>query len=394
MPLFRYEAIGPQGKSLASVIDADSLSAAKDKLRKQNIFVVSLTPLSSRKKSLKLSSAMLLSFTRELSQLLHAGLPLYESLITIEEKYRKSKVHPLFLDLCDHLKSGALFSSILKRYPTSFGPIYLAMIQIGEKSGNLSFATSCLYQLLTKQQKLKKQLIAALTYPALLGAFCFCIVCGLLFFMVPTMQDLFEGRALHPMTAAVLGLSQWLTKNRFVLGFGLLSGIASLTYCLKTERLRQFLEKISLKIPYLKTLILDSNWARFFQVAGLLLKGGIPLVDALRLSMEVLTSSYLKGVMKRAESGILEGKRLSDLLKDVPHVPPVVARMFALAEETGKMDDAFKSLAEIYEEELEKHLLQLTTYLQPALLILLGAIVGVVILSILLPLTDVSSFLS
>ncbi len=394
MPLFRYEAVGSNGKSLESVIDADSLAAARERLRKQHIFVVSLEPLKKRTKQLKLSNPLLQSFTRELSQLLRAGLPLYESLVTIEEKYRKTTVHPLFLDLCDHLKAGALFSSILKRYPGSFGPIYLAMVQVGEKSGNLPFAIECLYQLLTKQQKLKKELLAALTYPALLGVFCFFIVCGLLFFMVPAMQELFEGRPLHPMTATVLALSRWLTCNASVLA-ATLAGMALVgIYAFKQKKTRLFIEGVSLKLPYVKTLILDSNWVRFFRVSGLLLKGGLPLVETLQLAQYVLTSERLKSVVERAEAGVLEGKRLSEVLRIDPIVPPLVSRMFALAEETGKMGEALENLADIYEEEVGKHLSQLTTYLQPALLILLGAIVGVVILSILLPLTDVSSFLS
>ena len=139
MPLFQYSAVTTKGKSIKGVIDADSLLVARSKLRNQQILVTTVTLLQSKQDQLTLAPPMLLSFTRELSQLLKAGLPLYESLLTIEEKHVSHKAHSLFLDLCDHLKEGAPLSSALKRYPATFDRIYLSMVQVAEESGNLSY---------------------------------------------------------------------------------------------------------------------------------------------------------------------------------------------------------------------------------------------------------------
>ncbi len=123
MPLYRYQAVTAEGRPIKGVIDADSLPVAKERLRKQQILVTSVTALQGKQQRLHLPPTMLLVFTREIFQLLKAGLPLYESLLTIEEKYRKHKAHPLFLDLCDHLKGGAALSSALKKYPETFDKI-------------------------------------------------------------------------------------------------------------------------------------------------------------------------------------------------------------------------------------------------------------------------------
>lgn len=392
MPLFRYRALATDGKAFNGVIDADSLNVAKERLRKQQMLVTHVELLKSSSQEIMLPSHLLLMFTRELSQLLSAGLPLYESLVTIEEKYRRHKSHPLLLDLCDHLKGGSCLSTALKRYPKTFNQIYLSLVQVAEQSGNMAYVFKQLAELISRQQKLKKQLFSALAYPAFLGLFCLVIVSGLIFFVIPSMADLFEDRAIHPLTQLVLTISKWVNANVYwLLATGLSSAVA-IVIALRQKNTQLFLQKKSLQIPFLKSVLLHSSLVRFCQATAILLTGGVPLLEALNLSQQVMKNLSLQAAVKEAEKKIIEGQRLSAAFKNSTLIPPLVTRMLATAEETGKMGDAFLSLAVIYEEEVEKHLSQLNTFLQPAMLILLGAIVGIVILSILLPLTDVSSF--
>lgn len=391
MPLYRYQAVSESGKSIKGVIDADSLLVAKERLRKQQILITSILLLQNKENQLSLPKPLLMAFTRELAQLLKAGLPLYESLLTIEEKYRKHKSHPLFLDLCDHLKNGSSFSSALKRYPATFDRIYLSMVQVAEQSGNIAAVFEQLAQLIARQQKLKKQLSSALIYPSFLALFCLFAVCGLLFFVVPSMKELFEGRALHPITATVIAISNAATAHATLLVAFFITLALSLFFAVRTPRGKVFLYEMSLKLPIAKTLLLHSALVRLCRSLSMLLGGGVPLLEALALSRNVVKSPLIEAAIASAEKKVAQGERLSAAFKDAA-LPPLVLRMLALSEETGKMNEAFFHLAEIYEEEMEKHLSQLTTFLQPALLITLGAVVGLVVLSILLPLTDVSSF--
>jgi general secretion pathway protein F/type IV pilus assembly protein PilC len=154
------------------------------------------------------------------------------------------------------------------------------------------------------------------------------------------------------------------------------------------------LYELCLKLPLIKTLLLHSALVRFCRSLAMLLEGGVPLLDALALSRHILKSPLLEASILQAEKRVGQGERLSAAFRGAPLIPSLVLRMLSLAEETGKMGDAFYHLSEIYDEEMEKHLAQLSTFLQPALLITLGAIVGLVVLSILLPLTDVSSFMA
>jgi general secretion pathway protein F/type IV pilus assembly protein PilC len=394
MALFHYRAVAVSGKNISGVIDADSMDGAKERLHKQKILVTQLHQIKESKEKIDLKPALLLAFTRELSQLLRAGLPLYESLLTIEEKYKRHEAHPLFLDLCDHLKSGHSLSSALKRYPKSFDRVYLAMVAAAEESASLSGAFEQLSLLISKQQKLKKQLLAATAYPLFLACFCLLVVCGLLFFVIPSMKELFEDRQLHPLTKTVLAISGWVNTNGLLLLFLIILLISAIVLSLRSSPIKQLRQQLFLKIPLCKTLMVQTAIVRFCRTASLLLASGIPLLETLSYSRGVMKNLLLEKEILSVEQKVMEGCKISAELKHSLLIPPLLIRMLALAEETGNLSSSFHHVAEILEEDVERSLNQLTTLLQPLLLLLIGAIVGVVVLSILLPLTDVSSFLS
>ncbi|NGX36964.1 MAG: Type II secretion system protein F [Chlamydiae bacterium] len=393
MAIFRYKALTETGKNIIGVIDADSYDLAKERLRREKILVTGLFAIEQRSE-ITLNSSMLLAFTRELGQLLNAGLPLYESLLTIEEKHRRHRCHPLFLDLCDRLKGGDSLSTILNSYSKSFDAIYISMVQAGERTGSLAWAFQQLHELIGRRQKLKKQLLAAMAYPAFLGGFCFLVIIGLLLFIIPSMQELFEGRQLHPLTQLVVNLSQFLKNSYISLFLTNTVLILGLIYFFKRPGGRMRFQRVLQKIPIVKTVLLQAALIRFCRSSSILLIGGVPLLSALTTARKAMKHSLLEKAIKKAEKHLVEGKSLSGELRQSPHIPALVTRMIAIAEETGKLPEMLQSLSDIYDEELERSLTQITTFLQPALLVILGGIVGLVILSILLPLTDVSSLIS
>ncbi len=394
MPLFRYKALAETGRTISGVIDADSQTVAKERLRKQKVMVTSIGLLKDNKKEIGLDRTLLLSFTKELGQLLRAGLPVYESLLTLEEKYRRHKSHSLFLDLCDRLKSGSSLSASLRQYPKTFDEIYLSMVTSAEQSGSLAQIFDQLSTLINKQQKLRKQLFSALIYPAFLGSFCCIVIFSLLLFVVPSMRDLFEGRPLHPITHIVLALSTFVNQAWPFLLFGvLLAGVSAVTF-FRNPQGRLLIERGLLKLPLIKTLIIQAALIRFCRSLAVLLQGGVPLITSLSLSRKVMKQALLEAVIEKAEKRIGEGKKLSDELKSSPLIPSLVTRMLSLAEETGKTVPMLQNIADIYDEEMETHLSQMTALLQPMILLILGGVVGLILLAVLLPLTDVSSFLS
>jgi len=266
MALYQYTALSRDGRRKIGMINADSIELAKERLRKEDILVTKVSSYTKKGQELTISSALLVGFTRDLHVLLRAGLPLYDSLLTLEEKYRKTKLHPIFLDLCDQVKEGRLFSEALKDYPKVFDPIYLSMVKAGEESGSLEQSFAELEKLIGQQQALRKKLSSAMIYPAFLAVFCLSVISVLLFFLIPSMSELFEERTLHPMTQGVLSLSHFLNHHAFII-FTLVGGtFLCLLLFVRNPKGKEILKEGLLHIPIVKRLFIETIMARFCRV--------------------------------------------------------------------------------------------------------------------------------
>jgi general secretion pathway protein F len=389
MAFYKYEALSPLGKKIRGVIDAESTDQATEKLYSQKILILQLKEL--HKKCAIPKTAVLL-FTRELARLINAGLALYEALQTMEEKYRGTKTHPLFLALLDRIKRGDKLSKALVDQ-SIFSPLYISMIANAEKTGDLVASLEELTILLSRQDKLKKEIVSALIYPAILSGFCLFVLLSLLYYVVPSLSDLFQGKNLHPMTTFVLSLSNFAIKYQFPLFISFLGTGLAISLCFIFEKSKKIIVQLLLSLPMIKTLFLNLSIIRFSRALGSLLKGGVPFIQGVKLSKEVLTHPKFYREIKEAEEGVLEGKKFSKLLSTSTLIPSLFSRLIAIAEESGKLDAMFFQIAIMYEEEVEKTLTRITSILQPLLLIVLGLVVGFVLLSVLLPLTDVNSFM-
>ncbi len=392
MPLFRYKALDGSGKEIRGAIDAESLQEAKIKLVRRQILVIDVFPLEEKKKKALLSRAELLSITRELSRLLEAGLPLYESLSSLEEKYRRAHVHELLLDLCDQIRSGHPFSEALGRHASSFDLLYRAMIANAEKSGGLSMALQELAGLIERELKLKKQLVSALLYPSLLGGFCILVLLVLLYGVVPSLFDLFEGKQLHPFTRFVFASSRFAIKAKWGLcAFAALIASGSF-WMLSSDFGKRWVGLLFLRAPGVSDLWEKIALSRFFRATATLLEGGLPAISAMSQAEKMLRHPGIEASIHSALQQIEEGETLQQALLGKLYIPPLVPRMLGIAQTGGNLASMMHQIASIYEEDLEKSFARVTALIQPILLLVLGAMVGFVLLSVLLPLTDVSSF--
>lgn len=390
MALFEYTGLNTQGKKQSGVLDADSLDSAKERLRKQFLTITDIS-LVKKTKTSPLKSPMILHFTQDLLQLLRSGLPLYESLVTIEEKYKNHKAHKVFLHICDQVKQGSPLSQALMQYPESFSPLYISMVQAGENSGDLAGAFSELYSVIFRQSKYKKQIQSALVYPAFLLSFCSVVIVLLFLFFIPSMRELLEDRELHPFTQAILSMSNFFCSywHYVFAAVGVL--IVLCLFLRKIPLVQEKYNRFLLKIPIIKTLIQEAVLMRFCRILSVLLSNGVPIIDALRLSKSVMHNRVFENIITEVEKEVIQGKKLSYALKKHELMPPLLIRLISTAEQTGSAKDMLGHLADIYEELLEKSLTQFTSLLQPVVLLILGAIVGVVLLAVLFPLTDISS---
>lgn len=393
MALFTYEAVTESGKTAKGFVTADSLDLAKKQLQQAGKFVVAVRPHVETKKEKQLTEDNKIEFTRDLASLLKAGLPLYEALKTIEEKYADQPIHHIYLDITDQVKHGKTLSDALKKHAACFDGVYVAIVQAGEQTGKLESVFTHLETLYVRQHKLKKQLQSALIYPAFLLSFAGVVIYVLLFVMVPMMKDFFEGRELHPLTQFILATSDFVTTHSLSLLFGCISLVTGLFLYFRSHSGKAFVEHVTLKLPIINTVLIQSSLLKFTRILSVLLSSGVPLLEALQLSRCVVKNKHLRNSLEEGELAALQGKSLADAYGQSPHFPTLFIRMIAVAEESGKMDVMLSSIADIYDEELERSLQRFTTMLQPALLLFLGIVVGIVLLAVLLPMTDVTSLI-
>ncbi len=392
MALFRYTAVSERGKKIRGTIDADHIQEAKLKLIRRQIAAIRLEPLSEKQMRSPLSKTDVLNLTREIARLLQAGLPLFEALSALEEKYEGQKPHKILLDLCDQVRSGKSFSQGLASHPECFDLLYVAMISNAEKTGRLSVALTELAQLLSRQLQVRKQLISALLYPALLSGFCLVVIASLLFFVIPSLKELFDGRDLHPFTRIVFGAS-YLACNAKAVILAIAAGLAGLVAAaFLSPRWKKKALSLSYRLPFLKNLFVKIAFVRFCRASATLLEGGLTLIQAFGQARRVMRHPILEQAIASAEEKISQGNSIHEPFRNHPLIPPLIPRMLGIAEEGGKLPFMMQQIAEIYEEDLERTLSHFATVAQPVLLLVLGGVIGFVLLSVLLPLTDVSTF--
>lgn len=391
MPLYQYQAVEASGKKRNGFIEAHSERDAKGILREQGVMVSHLSVKNEASSKQSLKGQQLMTFTIQLSQLVGAGVPLYESLVALEEQYRGDSFHRIILSLCEQIKAGSSLSEAMGHFPDSFDKLYRSMITAGESIGAVDTVLERLSHLLGKQMKLKKQIVTAMIYPCILGSFSLGIIIMLLTFVVPSIEGIFADRPLNGFTTFVLSVSH-VFRDYWWLYIPLVAG--AITYAvmkLRSPAGKLWLERNSLKVPLIRTLVIQTSVARFCRTMGTLQQGGLTIIDSLRISREVMRNVVLEEEVLRAENKIIEGSSLSVELNKSKLIPTIVTRMLAVGEDSGTTVVMLNKLADMYEEELEKTLDRVMALAQPVILIFMGTMIGMILMAILLPLTDVSS---
>jgi general secretion pathway protein F len=392
MPLFSYRAIDSKGKKKSGLIDAHNEQEARLKLRDQSVMVTSLDVKKGSVSKENMSDEQLLTFSVQLAQLVNAGVPVYESLVALEEQYREEKFNRVLLGICEQIKAGKALSSAMEEFPDTFDRLYCSMIRAGESSGALDIVLEKLAELLAKRYKLKKDIMTAMIYPGILAGFCLVLIVILLGFVVPMIEGIFQGRDLNAFTAFVMALSKGFRAWWWVYVPVLIGVIVWSYFRLRTDRGKLWLERQLLKLPVIRTLMVQAAIARFTRTLGTLLRGGMTMIDSLRIARDVMQNATMETDIKKAEERIVEGSSLSKELSRSQWIPVMVSRMLAVGEDSGTTVVMLNKIADLYEENLEKTLERLMALAQPVILIFMGVVIGTVMLAILLPLADMSSF--
>lgn len=389
MPLYTYQALDSFGKKVSGVQDGMNEKEAREKIRAQGLVLIRLEAKKETGGKNHFSLSDLKTFTLEMGELVSAKVPLYDSLSTVEEQSRGEKYHPVLLSLCESIKSGTSLSDAMAEYPKSFDTLYVSMVKAGEQSGSLETVFKRLNAYLGKKEKLQRQLMTAMIYPVVLSIFSLIVIGVLLGYVVPSIEGLFEGREMNGFTEAVIAVSHFLT-GWWWLYLPLIALVSFFVFVeIRKERGRLALERLALRMPLIKKLIIHSALARFSRTMATLMAGGLTIIESLRISTKVLASKPLEEDMLRVEEMIVQGGSLSGELSKIKWMPNLVSKMLAVGEEAGAQETMFNKIADIYEDEVEKLIDRIMALSQPAILVVMGTVVALIMLAVLLPLTDI-----
>lgn len=390
MTIYKYHALNKKGKNINGVVEAENERNARDKIRQQDLMIIKITPQNLSCPPIK--NEHLVNFTTQLAQMLSSNIPLYESLKILEEQYQKEKYHGILVALSENIKKGLSLSEAMSHFRKSFDGLYLGMVAAGESIGSLPETLKKLSELLSNKIKLKKQISTALIYPSIVMCFAFIAIFVLMTFVVPSIETIFDKNQVAPFTRTIINISHNLNSFWHIYLLIIVLGFTSLIMIYKKSSTKPKIDLLMLRIPIIKNIISAAAMARFANTMATTQQGGMTIVDSLSLASKVAKNKIIEKELSLIKEKIISGGTISSELKKSPWIPSMVTKMIAVGEETGNTAIMFKKVAEIYDSELERKLTRITAVITPAILVVTGLIVGLVMLAILLPLTDISAF--
>jgi type IV pilus assembly protein PilC len=398
MPLFKCKIGTADGKILEKEIEAVNVSVLRQSLEEQGYFVFEL-----KKKPLqflrdagisrrKVDSKGLLTFNQELLVLIKAGLPIIQALDTILERVEKGRLTEILNEVREDVKGGAALSAAFQKHPKAFPHLYIASIQAGERTGDLPQTISRYIAFLKKSEGFKKKVISALIYPSIILTVAFLAVTMLLVYVVPTFSQVYaDSKSSLPLPTQMLIAFTTQLKHYFLLvvGFVIIAGFLFRKWS-ETESGRFRVDSLQTRIPFIGPLLVKYAMTSFMRTLATVMGSGIPIVESLRMSVGTLNNMMLERKLLDAVVRVEEGVQLSTALDSTKMVPPLALRMLGVGESTGSLEEMLGDISEYFEEEIERNLHVLTTSIEPAIMVVMGIIIGGIIITMYLPIFKIA----
>ena len=397
MPTYRYKGISRAGAETRGALEADTPSQARRKLHAEGVFPMSLSEGAAGRKGSLLPSLLgrqefLPLLTRQLATLAGAGVPLVSAIQSVASQVDNPESRGVLLEVLEAVRGGSTLARALETHPGTFPDLYASMIRAGEESGTLPLSLSRLADHLEGQARTRGRVRSALTYPLLMAVVAGLVVVFLLTFVVPKIVGIFAhlGRALPWPTRLLIAVTDVLAAGWWALL--LAAGGASLLMRrhLATERGRKALDAFLLRAPLTGRISFLSALSRFSRTLSTLVTGGIPVDRALRIVAPIVGNTVIAERIAASADRVVEGATLSDALRPHPEIPPALVQMVAVGEESGALGEMLSRAADAMDEETNARLARLLSLLEPLIILAMGGVVAFIVVSILLPLLDIS----
>lgn len=405
MPQFTYIATDKQNKSLNGSIEASDRAAVISTLTKDGLKPVSVHENKKGKASSfsfgdflgkdRVKSDHLVMFTRQLSAMVSAGVPLLRALNSLQQHSESIALKKILAGIISDVQSGAPLGDALAKFPNTFSDVYVNMVRAGEAAGILDEILKRLAMQQEKAATIRKKVKSAMTYPMVLIVITIIAFFGLMLFVIPQigkiLKDLGGPEAELPaITQIMLGISGFMTSYWYILLPVIIGGIVLLLRYIKTPKGKSQFHHLVLKIPGIKTIIMKVAVARFARTFSALMGAGVAVLEALDVTSRAVGNIVYEKELKDAADKVKNGATLSSVIEKSTLFPAIVPQMLAVGEETGQTDTVLVKVADFYEEEVDVAIESLSSIIEPVMIVIMGAMVGLIAASVMTPIASLA----
>ncbi len=416
MPIYEYVAFAAGGVTSKGIVDADSERDARQKLRKKELLVTKLTETRGGKRRKKGSgnqpglfvrilearaaaqgpstreTELVLGMTRQLATLLGSGIPLTESLSALVEQAEHKRMETMLRQIRESIQQGTSMADALGQHPGWFTEMYINMVSAGQAAGNLDIVLSRLADYMQAQRAMRRKIVGALTYPAMMIVIGMIVVTILMAKVVPEITAMLieQGKALPPATRVLISVSNVVQNWWWAIigGFGLISFAVERTY--RTSDAGQlWIDRSLLRVPVLGELLRKAAVGRFTRTLSTLLQSGVPVIQSLGITEKVVGNRVISDATATISQRVVEGADISGPLKQSGAFPSVVGYMVAVGEQSGDLEQMLDRIAVAYDEEIDVVTERLTALLEPIMIVLLAGVVGYIVYAIVQPILEI-----
>lgn len=404
MSAFEYTALDPDGREHRGVLEGDTPRHVRQQLRDRGWSPMAVDEVAERNRrnsSLRrggssASVADVALFTRQLATLVGAGTPLEEALRAVARQTEKPRMRNLLTGVRARVVEGHSLADGLAQYPRAFSELFRATVAAGEHTGRLDLVLERLASFTERRQQLRQKVLQALIYPIVLVLVSLGVVIALLTFVVPKVTRVFEdtGQALPTLTRGLITVSDFLRDHGLLLALVLAAAVVGFTFGLRRPAFRRRVHQGILRLPLVGKLARGLNASRFARTFAILAGSGVPVLDALRISAEVIENLPMREAVTDAAGRIREGTAIHTALERSHQFPPMMVHLVASGEGSGRLESMLDRAADNQEQEVEHTIGTLLAVFEPALIVIMGGIVLVIVLAILQPIFEMNQLVS
>ncbi len=401
MPIFTYRAKKMSGEEKGGVREAKDRFELARFLRQEEYTLISFKEKKKKKRSsfnfaglIGVSVSAKIIFSRNLGVMISAGLPLTRALDILSRQTKNKKFKKIILALIESVQKGVPLSEAMKIYPNVFSSLFIAMVKVGEESGKLSESLKLVAEQLERDHVLTRKIKGALIYPAIIIIVMIAIGILMLIYVVPTLVSTFKELNVElPMSTQIIILISDFLVNHPISVTGIFLALIFIFFWLaRTERGKRLFSTVLLHLPLFSAIVKKINSARTSRTLASLIGSGVNIIEALSITKDVLQNHRYKQILENAKIDVQKGSLISESFKKASNIYPLlVGEMMAVGEETGKLSEMLNRLAVFYEEEVAEATKDLTTVIEPLLMVIIGAIVGFFAISMIKPMYSMMS---